>query len=326
MNKHLVGLSIVLSLAGIACTGRLDEQSHPCPCSSQWMCCTGANVCVPAGTACPAGGSGPTVDSGTDASNVDVSTSANDAPNLDVIQSVPDGDAQLLDAPQGIPNDAQLLDDKYILTIDSGVGGLCSVTDTAPATGVEAGSVDMDAEAGPMVDAATSCPCTRRPGAGNSLQCPAGIGEYSEGNLDAGGGSIELWGRQFAASGVTAKLDFPPTALATATDLKLIETNIPPPHDLLDWSPVYLVEPAGLSLSVATPIQLPWSSGPAPSSQNRTSATAMADLSIWFSADGNCFTRISDSYTNAGFEQGSVTRLGYFIVGAPRTAATASCP
>jgi hypothetical protein len=228
--------------------------------------------------------------------------SVNDAP-LDATQSVQD-----------------------VITLDSGVGGLCSVTDAAPATGADAGPVEMDAEAGPTVDAAASCPCTRRPGAGNSLQCPAGIGEYSESTIGPGGGTVKVQGRQFAASGVAAELDFPPTAIAAPTDIKLIETNIPPPQDLLDWSPVYLVEPAGLALSVRTPIRLPWSSGPVPSQQSGPIAVTAAGLSIWFSADGSCFTRVSDSYTNAGFEQGSITQLGYFIVGTPRTAATTSCP
>jgi hypothetical protein len=228
-------------------------------------------------------------------------------------------DAQPADATQSVQG---------IITLDGGVGGLCAVADAATATDADAAPVAADAEAGPPTDAssAVSCPCTRRPGAGDSLECPAGVGEYSPSTIGPGGGTVQVQGRQGAASGVAAELDFPPTAIAEPTDIKLIETNIPPPQDLLDWSPVYLVEPAGLALSVRTPISLPWSSGPVPSPESGPIAMSAAGLSIWFSADGSCFTRVSDSYTNAGFEQGSTTQLGYFIVGAPRTAATASCP
>jgi hypothetical protein len=302
MNKDLVELSLCLSIAAAACTGSLAEQNHPCPCSSQWTCCEAANVCVPAGGSCAAFDSGATLDAVSGPSSVDGGIMVNDA---------------LSDAPPKFQG---------IITLDASVGGFCSVTDAATETGADAGPVDMDPEAGPAVDAAAPCNCTRRPGAGNTLDCPAGVGEYNESTIGPGGGTIQLQGLQFAASGVAAELDFAPTAISTPTDIKLIETNIPPPQDLLDWSPVYLVEPAGLALSVRTPIRLPWSSGPVPSSQSGPTAVTTPGLSIWYSPDGSCFTRVADSYTNAGFEQGSVTQLGYFVVGTPRTAATASCP
>jgi hypothetical protein len=53
---------------------------------------------------------------------------------------------------------------------------------------------------------------------------------------------------------------------------------------------------------------------------------ARPPLSIWFSPDGSTFTRISDSYQNGGFDQGSLNELSYLIVGTPRTSATANCP
>jgi hypothetical protein len=85
----------------------------------------------------------------------------------------------------------------------------------------------------------------------------------------------------------------------------------------LDWSPVYLVEPRGLALTSPAAVRLPWGNLP---------TELVSDLSIWFSPDGICFTRLSDSYTNAGFEQGSIAQLGFLIVGTPRTASTATCP
>jgi hypothetical protein len=143
-----------------------------------------------------------------------------------------------------------------------------------------------------------------------------GIGEEATVGIGTCGGTISLDGRQSPRSGVTAAIDFPPNAVTKATDITLIETAIPPAHDFLDWSPVYRVEPLGLTLVVPARIRLPWSnlSGSVPA------------LSIWFSPDGVCFTPVPDSYTNAGFEQGSVTRLGYFIVATQRTATTAACP
>ena len=306
MNKPLVALTLGFQMAAIACTGAVAEQGHPCPCAPQWTCCGGtAELCVPEGTTCPVSDSGVAVvsqpEGGPDAMSVDAAETADVAPSPEML-----------------------------IHLDGGVGGLCSVGDAGPpATGADAGPpFDTDADAGPSVDAeaAVSCGCTRRPGAGNSFQCPAGIGEYSSATIGASGGTVSLQGRQGVASGVAAQLAFPATAIGTPTALKLIETAIAPPQDLLDWSPVYLVEPAGLTLAARTPIQLPWGSGPLPSPQSGPSVTIAAGLAIWFSPDGTCFTRVPDSYTNAGFEQGSVTQLGYFIVGAARTAASAACP
>jgi hypothetical protein len=305
MNKRFVGLSLGFQLVAVACTGSVAEQGHPCPCASQWMCCTNSNVCVPEGSTCPVPDSGVAVvsepEAGPDAAmSVDATQTQEAAP-----------------APVGI------------IYLDSGVGGLCSVDDAGTsATGADVGPpVDASAEAGPTVDAeaAAACGCTRRPGPGNTSQCPAGLGEYGSATIGPSGGKVQVQGRQGVASGVAAQLAFPPTAIATPTDIKLIETAIPPPQDLLDWSPVYLAEPAGLTLAARTPVQFPWGSGPFPATQSPLVITA-AGLSIWFSADGTCFTRVPDSYTNAGFEQASVTQLGYFIVGVPRTAASSTCP
>jgi hypothetical protein len=305
MHHRRLGLSLGLSIVAVACTGSIAEQNHPCPCGDQWTCCAGANLCVPAGSTCPA------IDAGSSPSPSDGAAIVEEASILDA------GQTQLMDAVLSIP---------LVITFDGGVGGLCVVADAAPAAVSDAGSPDMDATPATDAQPGASCMCTRRPGAGsNAHECPAGIGEFGESTIGPAGGTVNVQGRQFVASGVAAELDFPPTAIATPTDIKLIETNIPPPRDLIDWSPVYLVEPAGLDLSVSTLIQFPWSSGPISSSSGPTEVTA-AGLSIWFSPDGRCFTRVSDSYTNAGFEQGSTTQLGYFIVGTPRTEATASCP
>jgi hypothetical protein len=146
-----------------------------------------------------------------------------------------------------------------------------------------------------------------------------GLGEETTVRVDASGGNVVLSGRQSMQSGVATQIEFPPTAIASPTDVTLIETAIPPPHDLLDWSPVYRVEPLGLALHTPTPVMVPWS--------NLSGSTFSTQaLSLWFSPDGGCFTRVSDSYTNAGFEQGSITTLGYFIVAMARNTATETCP
>ncbi len=163
---------------------------------------------------------------------------------------------------------------------------------------------------------ATSCGCTRRPGSGNSWQCPEGIGEMVTSSVGPGGGTISIEGRQGPASGVAAAIDIPPNAIAEPTDITLIETAIPPPHDFLDWSPVYRVEPLGFALATPAPIRLPW--------QNLSGT--VPTLGIWYSPDGSCFSRLTDSYTNAGFEQASISRFGYFLVAAQRSAPTDSCP
>jgi hypothetical protein len=160
------------------------------------------------------------------------------------------------------------------------------------------------------------CGCTRRPGAGNSSLCPAGVGEYVSMDIGPAGGTIAIAGRQGPETGVDASLAFPPTALAQPTTILLTETAIPPPSDFLDWSPVYKVEPLNLDLAAATPVQFPWGN----------LGGVVPDLAIWFSPDGSCFTRLPDSHTNAGFEMGSTRKLGYFLVAAARSPSTATCP
>jgi hypothetical protein len=198
-----------------------------------------------------------------------------------------------------------------LLDPDASVGGLCVVVEAGDP--FEAGGGD---EAGPGGDGGVNvtCGCTRRPGVGNSFQCPAGVGEYSSASVGPAGGTVALQGRQGVESGASAQVTFAPGAIASPATITLIETAIAPPYDLLDWSPVYLVEPAGLALASPATLQLPASN----------SLSTAGDLSIWFSPDGSCFTRVADSYTNAGFMQGSTRQLGYLMVGAPR--ATSTCP
>jgi hypothetical protein len=196
-----------------------------------------------------------------------------------------------------------------LIVLDASVGGLCS--------SVDAGSPDYDE---------SYCGCTRRPGPGASFfNCPPGIGNNASVVLDPSSvtaTTLSLQGRQGVASGVPARIDFAPGSVQTPTEVTLIETSIPPPADFMDWSPIYAVEPLGLAITNGARLQLPWTNAP-----DATGITTIpSGMAIWFSADGSCFTRLPDSLGNAGFNTGSLSQLGYLMVGVPRNASTATCP
>ena len=162
------------------------------------------------------------------------------------------------------------------------------------------------------------CPCTRRPGVGNSYLCPMGVGQKSYFYLDASGGNIILLGQQSAKTNVPFALNIPPGAVDKQTLVSVEETDLPPPSGFLDWSPVYLVEPRGLSFRKVAGVQIPWSS-------NFTQIPST--LAIYArDENGTCgWKALIDSYTNAGFEQASLTQLGYLFVGVPSTIDPSTC-
>jgi hypothetical protein len=192
-----------------------------------------------------------------------------------------------------------------IWTGDAAVGGIC------------AASTGLLVDSGDGGDGSNDwCGCSRRPGGTPSFQCPVGVGEFVTESIGSNGGTLDLTGRQGIVSGVSAHIEFPPTAFASTTDVTLIETAIPPPPDLLDWSPVYRLDPLGAALATPATVRLPWSN----------SAEIAVGISVWASSDGTCFTRLPDSYTNAGFEQASIESLGYLIVGTTEAAGASACP
>jgi hypothetical protein len=161
------------------------------------------------------------------------------------------------------------------------------------------------------------CPCTRRPGQGNSYLCPMGVGQTAYMYIGRDGGSIGLLGQQSARSNVPFGLTIPPGALDAETLISVSETDLPPPSGFLDWSTTYLVEPRGLLLHKVAGLQIPWSS-------NISSAAGLAIYAR--DENGTCgFKRLVDSYTNAGFEQASLTELGYLFVGVPSTLDPSTC-
>jgi hypothetical protein len=209
----------------------------------------------------------------------------------------------------------------------SGCGGDCSGNSNPiiwdggmPPIGGICGQETVDSGARGLLPAAFEdgglCGCTRRPGSGNSFQCPMGVGEEVTVPIGPQGGDVLFEGRQSAQSGPSVDISFPPTALATQTNITLIETTIAPPADLIDWSPVYRVEPLGLTLGASTPLKVPFSNF----------APQTEPLGIWFSPDGTCFTRLSDSDANTNIVEASLHQLGYFLVAEQRADEASGCP
>jgi hypothetical protein len=204
---------------------------------------------------------------------------------------------------------------------------------TQPGTGGTFGQIDasVDAIGGiacPALAELTSspapvppqpgCPCTRRPGVGNSYLCPMGVGQKSYAYIDSSGGSLFLIGQQSAKSNIPFELTIPPGAVNTLTLVSVEETDLPPPSGFLDWSPVYLVEPRGLTLAKVAGLQIPWSSNV---------SQIPSTLAIYArDENGSCgWKPLVDSYMNAGFEQASLTALGYLFVGVPSTINPSTC-
>jgi len=109
----------------------------------------------------------------------------------------------------------------------------------------------------------------------------------------------------------------PSTALPTATTFIVTETMIPPPVDYVDFSPIYVVAPfittrlpAKVTIAVKNE---PW--------------VPRANLSIYAAKDQfSPFTRVADSATSAAGVTGSVTELGAFFAGYPKSADQMNCP
>jgi hypothetical protein len=164
----------------------------------------------------------------------------------------------------------------------------------------------------------TVCHCTRRPEGPSSWQCPIGVGQSVSMTVGRAGGTISLTGQQGQSSGVPFSLDIPPTALLAPTTITITETTIAPSDGYVDYSPVYRLDPPGLAFAVPVPIAVPW---------GNSGSSDSASLAIYAAPDQSAsFQSLADSYTNAGFEQGSVKNGGLFFVGYPETSANPACP
>ncbi len=185
-----------------------------------------------------------------------------------------------------------------------GSGGVVGTVD-ADSVGGAGGSVG-GSYGGP------NCPCSRRPGENNAFMCPPGTGQASTTALGTDGGNASLDGTPSTAS-VPVRLTLLPTALGQSVSVTITETTTPPPAGYVDESPIYSIAMLpGLTLSTPARLVLPYQSN---------LSLISSQLAIYFSTDGTTYTRVQDSYVNAGFLQGSLTKSGFVFAGYPKTAA-----
>jgi hypothetical protein len=216
---------------------------------------------------------------------------------------------------------SQVDDDDAAVGADGGVmggsGGATKIdvgggsTGGVVATG-GAGAVGMDGSAIGGSYGGPNCPCSRRPGENNAFMCPPGTGQASTTTLGTNGGSASLNGTPSTAS-IPVSLAILPTALGQSVSITITETTTPPPAGYVDESPIYSIAMLpGLTLSTPAKLVLPY--------QNNLGFIS-TQLAIYFSTDGMTYTRVQDSYINAGFLQGSLTKSGFVFAGYPQTAA-----
>jgi hypothetical protein len=144
-----------------------------------------------------------------------------------------------------------------------------------------------------------------------------GAGESVTVTVGPSGGTVVLWGQQGHASGAPFKLEIPAGALTADTNITITESSLAPPSPFIDYSPVWHMEPAGLTFDKPVKVTMPW---------GNEDGTVGGSLASYVSADGCTWEKLPDSYVNAGFENASIVRLGYAFVGYPKTPAKASCP
>ncbi len=169
---------------------------------------------------------------------------------------------------------------------------------------------------------ATVCNCTRRPGSGNTFQCPPGSGVSVSADVGPAGADVQLSGTPNTL-GVPVRLSIPPNALSQTVTVRITEVSAPPPAGFGDFSPLYHFEPEGLKFNGPVQVQMPANSGYVPPA---SSLSVPQSLSIYWSSEGNscALERLADNYINAGFNQGSITHFGWGIVGV--VPVTPGCP
>ncbi len=155
---------------------------------------------------------------------------------------------------------------------------------------------------------------------GNTFQCPPGVSVSAD--VGPAGANVQLSGTP-STLGVPVQLRIPPNALSQTVTIRITETSVPPPAGIGDFSPLYYFEPEGLTFNAPVQVQMPFNSGYLPPA---SSFSVPPSLSIYWSSTNNSCSlgRLADSYINAGFNQGSITHLGWGIVGVVPLAA--GCP
>ncbi len=186
--------------------------------------------------------------------------------------------------------------------------GSCELSFTAPPSIMPGGRAEE-----------ADCPCTRRlPEQGDATACVAGADWGVTATVGPEGGRVAI-SRTPSTQYSSLNLDVPPGALSEPTTIRIIETSLPPPPGFTDRSPVYVFEPVGLTFKVPVTVKI------ASDSQGVIPDSRFAIY--WSSAGDPCaLAPLADDYDNAGFNEGTITQLGWAMVGTPRTDAMAVCP
>jgi hypothetical protein len=167
----------------------------------------------------------------------------------------------------------------------------------------------------PTTGELADCRCSRQCGARNDFRCPRGTGTSKTRLIGSEGGTVELTGTR-STVGVSVRLDIPANALSEPTLITITELRALEASDYVDWSPIYRFEPLGLILKVPAELRMPWSNTDGP----------IDDVTLLQSASAQGpYEAIADSYTNAGFNQGSLLELGHVFVGVPESDSKRVC-
>lgn len=198
--------------------------------------------------------------------------------------------------------------------LGSGQGGSSGGQGGSSGSAITDGSAGAEPE---LPDPPENCPCTRRPTGALSRYCPRGAGTSTETLVGPAGGDAALEGTP-STIGVPFRARVFAGSLDSDTNLVLSETTLPPPDDFFDVSPVYRIEPDGLDFTNGGEVSLPY---------QVPSGLVPREISIYYaeSPDGP-WTLMADSYDNAGFEQATLVRSGYFISAYPKVGELTACP
>lgn len=165
-----------------------------------------------------------------------------------------------------------------------------------------------------------SCVCTRRDAvpAGN---CYRGTGHSSSATIGPEGGTLKIE----REPGDPSKRElpdrftirFPPGAILTPTLITVTELADPPPADLVDWSPMYRIEPVGLRFEVPAEVKVRISQGTGP--------TLFRPALFWSSSSDCRLERLPGSSVGTNIIQGQVGRLGFAISGYAKKGDSEAC-
>jgi len=153
------------------------------------------------------------------------------------------------------------------------------------------------------------CPCSRRPDENNSSLCPPGTGKVTTAEIGPAGGTVLLDGTP-QTKGVSFKLEIPFNGLAEVVTIQVTEMMSPVPQPYVDQSPIYDLQPAGLTFATPVLLTIPY--------QNVRGIIPPETSAYLSTPDGASFERLEDAYVNAGFVTAPLSRLGQVFAGHPR--------